>query len=150
MQLSKTATLIVAAVLVLGGCQTTREQQGNVIGAIAGGVLGAQIGSGSGRTAATIAGTLLGGYLGGRIGRQMDDSDRYRAGQALESTPTYESSSWDNPDTGSSYKVTPTRTYYEQSQPCREYTTEAWIDGRRETVYGNACRQSDGSWVASN
>ncbi|MDJ0740257.1 MAG: RT0821/Lpp0805 family surface protein [Gammaproteobacteria bacterium] len=151
MQLNKPAiAAVAAAALVLGGCQTTREQQGNVIGAIAGGVLGAQVGSGSGRTAATIAGTLLGGYLGGRIGRQMDDSDRYRAGEVLESTPTNQSSSWSNPDTGTSYSVTPTRTYYDDARPCREYTTEAWIDGRRETVVGNACRQSDGSWLASN
>lgn len=150
MQLSKIAIVPVAAILVLGGCQTTREQQGTFIGAIAGGVLGSNVGGGRGRTVATIAGTLLGGYLGGSIGRQMDDSDRYRAGEALESTPSYESTSWKNPDTGSSYSVTPTRTYYDSDRPCREYTTEAWIDGKRETVYGRACRQSDGSWMASN
>ncbi|MCB1792421.1 MAG: glycine zipper 2TM domain-containing protein [Gammaproteobacteria bacterium] len=143
-------SFVAMSVLVLGGCGSTREQQGNVIGAIAGGVLGSQVGGGSGRVAATIAGTLIGGYIGGNIGRQMDDGDRYRAGQALESTPTNESSSWRNPDTGSSYSVTPTRTYYDESRPCREYTTEAWIDGRRETVYGRACRQADGSWLASN
>ncbi|MCP5300483.1 MAG: glycine zipper 2TM domain-containing protein [Chromatiaceae bacterium] len=142
--------IVVASVLVLSGCESTREQQGNVIGAIAGGVLGSKIGKGTGSVAATIAGTLIGGYIGGNIGRQMDDSDRYRAGQALESTPTNQSSSWRNPDTGSAYEVTPTRTYYSNDRPCREYTTEAWIDGKRETVYGTACRQSDGSWLASN
>jgi surface antigen len=151
MQLSKTAIAIVAAsTLVLGGCQTTREQQGNWIGAIAGGVLGSKVGGGSGRVAATIAGTLLGGYIGGRIGRNMDDSDRYQAGEVLESTPSNQSSSWSNPDTGNTYSVTPTRTYYDSSRPCREYTTEAWIDGRKETIYGTACRQSDGTWMASN
>ncbi|MCB1802921.1 MAG: glycine zipper 2TM domain-containing protein [Gammaproteobacteria bacterium] len=142
--------LVAASTLVLSGCQTTKEQQGNLIGAIAGGVLGSKVGGGSGRIAATIAGTLLGGYIGGNIGRQMDDGDRYRAGEALEATPTYQSSSWQNPDNGNSYSVTPTRTYYDGSRPCREYTTEAWIDGRRETVTGNACRQSDGTWMASN
>ena len=142
--------LVAASALALGGCQTTREQQGQVIGAIAGGLLGNQVGSGSGRTAATIAGTILGGYLGGNIGRQMDDGDRYRAGQALESTPSNYSTSWENPDTGNRYSVTPTSTYYSDSRPCREYTTEAWIDGQRETLYGTACRQSDGSWQASN
>lgn len=151
MHLSKTAIAVVAAsTLILSGCQTTREEQGNVIGAIAGGVLGSQIGSGSGKTAATIAGVLLGGYLGGRIGRQMDENDRYQAGEVLESTPTNQSGSWQNPDTGTAYTVTPTRTFYDSSQPCREYTTEAWIDGRRETLYGTACRQSDGTWLAAN
>ena len=143
-------SLLVATGLVLSGCQTTKEQQGQVLGAIAGGVLGSQVGGGSGKTAATIAGTLLGGFIGGNIGRQMDDGDRYRAGHALESTPTYQSSSWQNPDTGNRYAVTPTRTYYDSTRPCREYTTEAWIDGRKETIYGTACRQPDGSWQASN
>jgi surface antigen len=80
----------------------------------------------------------------------MDDSDRYRAGQALESTPSQQTSSWENPDTGNRYEVTPTRTYYDDTRPCREYTTEAWIDGRRETVRGTACRLDDGTWQASN
>lgn len=142
--------VVAAAALVLGGCQTTKEQQGSFIGAVAGGVLGSRIGGGSGKVAATIAGTLLGGYIGGAIGRQMDDSDRYRAGMALEETPTDQSSSWQNPDSGTRYAVTPTRTYYDDSRPCREYTTEAWIDGRRETVYGTACREPDGTWMASN
>lgn len=136
--------------LLLGGCQTTREQQGQVIGAIAGGLLGHQVGGGSGKTAATIAGTMLGGYLGGRAGRWMEESDRRQTAYALESTPTYQSDSWQNPDTGYRYEVTPTRTYFADETPCREYTTEAWIDGRRETLHGTACRQSDGSWLASN
>lgn len=143
-------SLFAASALLLGGCETTKEQQGQVIGAIAGGVLGSQVGGGSGKVAATIAGTMLGGFIGGNIGRQMDDGDRYRAGHALEATPTNQSSSWQNPDTGNSYSVTPTRTYYDSSRPCREYTTEAWIDGRKETVYGSACRQADGTWRASN
>ena len=141
---------VLAGGLLLGGCQTTQEQQGQVIGALAGGLLGSQVGGGSGRIAATIAGTVLGGYVGGQVGRRMDDSDRREAGLALESTPSYQSRSWQNPDTGSRYAVTPTRTFYADDQPCREYTTEAWIDGYRETVYGKACRSSDGTWLASN
>lgn len=141
---------MLAATVALSGCQTTQEQVGQVLGGVAGGVLGNRVGSGSGRVAATIAGTMLGGYLGGKLGQAMDDSDRYRAAQALEKSPTNSTVSWSNPDTGNDYAVTPTRTYYEDAQPCREYSTEAWIDGRRETVYGTACRGSDGSWQASN
>ena len=150
MHLGKTVALAALCGLLISGCQPTREQQGQVIGAIAGGVLGNQVGRGSGRVAATIAGTMLGGYIGGSMGRLMDDGDRYRAGQALESMPTHQSTSWQNPDTGYRYELTPTRTYYAESRPCREYTTEAWIDGRRETVYGTACRQPDGTWRAAN
>lgn len=140
----------VSAGLLLGGCQTTQEEQGRVIGAIAGGVLGSRVGGGSGKIAATIAGTVIGGYIGGKLGREMDENDRYRAQQALEDTRTGETTHWDNPDNGHEYAVTPTRTYYNQSQPCREYTTEAWIDGKKQTVYGTACRQADGSWQAAS
>jgi surface antigen len=143
-------TGLIASSLSLAGCQTNQEQTGQVIGAIAGGVLGNQVGSGSGRVAATIAGTMLGGYLGGQVGRTMDENDRYRANQALDTSPTNQTVSWHNPDTGNNYAVTPTKTFYENSQPCREYTTEAWIGGKKETVYGTACRQPDGSWQAAN
>ena len=138
--------LTLTSSILLSGCQSNQEQSGRVIGAIAGGVLGNQVGAGSGRVAATIAGTILGGYIGGNIGRQMDDNDRYRANQALEKAPANQATSWHNPDSGNDYTVTPTRTYYSNSQPCREYTTEAWIDGKKQTIYGTACRQPDGSW----
>ena len=32
------------------------------------------------------------------------------------------------------------------SGPCRDYSSEAIIDGRRQTVHGTICRQADGSW----
>ncbi len=145
--------IIVVSVLTLAlatGCQTTKRDTGTVIGGIMGGVLGNQVGKGDGRTAAIIVGTLVGAYIGGNIGQSMDENDRYRANEALETTPTNRTSSWRNPDSGNYYEVTPTRTYESASGPCREYATEAVIDGRRETVYGTACRQSDGTWQASN
>lgn len=142
-------TGLVASTLVISGCETNQEQAGQVIGAIAGGVLGNQVGSGSGRVAATIAGTMLGGYLGGQLGRSMDENDRYRTSQALEASPSNETVRWHNPDSGNDYAVTPTKTYYQDSLPCREYTTEGWIGGKKETIYGTACRQPDGTWQVS-
>lgn len=144
------ATLLSSA--LLAGCQQPSQRDtGAVIGGIAGGVLGNQIGGGSGRTAAVIAGTLVGAYIGGSIGQQMDDNDHYRAQRALETNRTSYPTTWNNPDTGYEYTVTPTRTYEtERSGPCRDYTTEAVIDGRREIVHGTACRQSNGTWRASN
>jgi surface antigen len=128
----------------------TQENTGQVIGAVVGGAAASRVGQGSGKTAAIIAGTLVGAYLGGYIGRQMDENDRYRTYQTLEGNPTGQTSSWTNPDTGYQYEVTPTRTYSTGAGPCREYVTEAWIDGRREEVRGTACRQPDGSWRAAN
>lgn len=148
--------LSVAAVLTAGslaGCQTppTQEQTGQAVGGVLGGVLGAQVGKGKGRTAAVIAGTLAGAYIGGAIGKNMDETDRTKAARTLEYNRSNQPSTWTNPDTHSSYTVTPTRTYQVSSgQYCREYTTEAIIGGKRETVYGTACRQPDGSWQAAN
>jgi surface antigen len=76
----------------------------------------------------------------------MNEQDRAQAGLALETTPIRQVSTWENPDTGHSYSITPTRTYQQDSQPCRDYTTEAVIDGQKETVSGTACRQPDGTW----
>lgn len=145
----RTAIVLLSASLAVG-CQTTQQQTGSVIGGLAGGLLGSQVGGGRGRTAAIIGGTLVGAMVGGAIGKEMDENDRFRQQQALERTPTNQSSSWSNPDTGNQYSVTPTRTYDTAQGPCREYETEAIIDGKREVVVGTACRQQDGSWKAVN
>jgi surface antigen len=136
----------------LGGCDypPSKEQTGAVVGGTLGGVLGAQVGQGSGRTAAIIVGTLAGAMIGGSVGRTMDEQDRRNAAYALESQRTNQPYSWRNPDSGNEYTVTPTRTYETAGTPCREFTTEAYIDGRRDTVYGTACRQPDGTWQMRN
>lgn len=135
--------------LILSGCNEVRQEDtGRVVGGILGGVLGSNVGKGKGRTAAIIAGTIAGAMIGGSIGRNMDENDQQRAEQTLETSPTGKTVAWRNPDSGSSYEVTPTRTFYSHHDgaPCRDYTTEAWIDGQKETVSGTACRQADGTW----
>jgi surface antigen len=117
-----------------------------VIGGVLGGIGGAQIGKGTGRTAAIIVGTMAGAAIGGAIGRSMDETDRLKAAHALETVRTGVPSTWNNPDTGNVYTVTPTRTYDTEAGPCREYTMDARIGGRLEQVYGTACRQPDGTW----
>jgi len=143
-----TAAALVAS-LATTSCATnqgTQEQAGMVIGGILGGVLGNQIGGGTGRTAAIIAGTLIGASIGGAIGENMDASDRDHVSESLETVRTGVPSRWRNPDTGNDFTVVPTRTIETASGPCREYTIDATIDGRAETVNGTACRQPDGSW----
>ena len=138
-------------VFTLSACQTSpsNEDTGRVVGAVIGGVIGSNVGKGRGRTAAIIAGTIVGGYLGGSIGRNMDDNDRYRAGQALETNKTNQPSSWHNPDSGYDYTVTPTRTYDGAEGPCRDYTTSVVIDGKLEKATGTACREN-GQWRIIN
>lgn len=141
---------VIASLVILTACNPTKQDIGTLVGAGTGAFVGSQIGDGTGQLAAVAIGALLGGYLGGSVGENMDELDRRRANDALETTPTGSTVAWNNPDSGIDYRVTPTNTYTEASGPCRDYTTEAVIDGRAEVVHGTACRQSDGSWHASN
>ncbi|MGD2111855.1 MAG: glycine zipper 2TM domain-containing protein [Gammaproteobacteria bacterium] len=143
------SAIALAGTLTVSGCATyqgPQEQTGMVIGGILGGVLGNQVGGGHGRTAAIIAGTLAGAAIGGAIGHNMDANDRMRMGQTLETVRTGVPTRWHNPDTNSDYTMVPTDTYETATGPCREYIIDAVIGGRKEKVYGTACRQPDGSW----
>jgi surface antigen len=126
---------------------STGNLLGSAAGAALGGLVGSQFGKGGGNTVMTITGVLAGALAGGYIGRQMDPVDQACVGRALESTPTNQTIAWQNPEKDSSYWVTPTRTYKDRDgTPCREYITNAVIDGQRQHMSGTACRQPDGSW----
>ncbi len=138
-----------ATTITLSGCTAPsgpKEEGGVIIGGLLGGVLGHEIGKGHGRTAATIIGTLIGASVGGSVGRSMDDTDRLIVAHSLETVRTGVATTWKNPDTRREYALTPTKTYTTAQGPCREYTLQAQIGGKPETVYGTACRQADGSW----
>ena len=159
---------IAAAVLALSlaGCAQpgdteqnsgiNKETGGTVLGAIAGGIAGAQFGRGSGKLAATAAGTLLGAFIGNRVGQSLDRADLEYANhtnqQALETARTGQSITWNNPDSGHSGAITPTRTYQTTSgQYCREFQQTITIGGQPQQSFGTACRQPDGTWkIAGN
>jgi surface antigen len=131
--------------LRLGHCE--HDRLGVLLGGAAGAAVGTQIGGGSGRTAAIIGGTILGALIGGSIGRHMDSIDQHCVGQALEHANDGQNITWRNPESGTQYRVAPTRTVQvSDGRYCREYTTEALIGGRVQQTYGTACRQPDGSW----
>ena len=137
--------------ILLSGCTSvTNEGVGTVTGGVVGGLLGSQFGGGAGKVAAVAGGALLGAFLGGKIGQYMDRQDQMQMQRALETAPVGRSVTWTNPDNGNYYRVQPTRTYYTNQQPCREYITHATIGGKREQIYGKACRQADGSWRVVN
>lgn len=123
-----------------------RETLGAYIGGAVGGLAGSQIGKGDGQVAAAVAGTIIGVIVGREIGRSMDELDQNCTGQVLERAETQQTVTWRNPDTGANYSVTPTNTYESGGRYCREYVTEAIINGRRERVTGKACREPDGTW----
>jgi len=67
--------------------------------------------------------------------------------RALETQVSGTPVSWENPDSGASGIVKPTRTFKNQSdQFCREYERVETIGARREPVSGIACRGDDGQW----
>jgi surface antigen len=143
--MKKIALLSIA--LTLSACTSiNNEGVGALSGGVIGGLVGSQFGGGAGKVAAAAGGALLGAYLGGNIGKYMDRQDKIEMQRALETAPVGRSVAWTNPDNGNQYTVKPTRTFYHDEQPCREYTTEAMIGGQKQKVYGKACRQADGSW----
>lgn len=124
----------------------SNQTGGTIIGGLIGAVAGSQIGNGRGRVAAVIGGTVIGAVIGGQVGKSMDHADHRQVQHTLEHARTGQPISWQNPDSGSRYTVTPTRTYRSGSLPCREYEAWVFIGGYEQKVNGIACRQPDGSW----
>lgn len=151
----KTATkgmgvlLALATAMSLQGCASLdRSDQGQIIGGVVGGVLGSQIGGGTGRTIAIIVGSIAGSVIGERIGQSMDDTDRLNTAVALRDSRTGQGSTWVNPDNGTRYTVTPTRTFESGGAPCRDFRVDANVGGEpNQQVSGTACLQSDGTWM---
>jgi surface antigen len=155
--LTKFKTVISAGLVavLMSGCMTTdsgtKTLAGGVLGAGIGGLLGSKLGGGRGQMAAIAAGTLAGALFGKNIGESLDKADRGYAGRAekrAESVPIGQTVSWNNPDSGHSGSVTPTRDGVNQQtgEYCREYHTEVYIGGKLEDAYGTSCRQPDGTW----
>lgn len=148
MKKTMSVTVLVCSLIGLAGCSNLSNQDvGTLTGGVAGGLLGSTIGNGGGRMLAIGMGTLAGAYIGGKIGHNMDETDKLKTQRAFEHAPTGRPTTWQNPDSGNSYTVIPERTFQNPAQqPCREYNMTAIIGGKKEHMYGTACRQADGSW----
>lgn len=160
------AVAALSAPLLLGACAGQQQSApgefgmnkttgGGLLGAVGGAVAGAQFGQGKGQLATTAIGTLLGAFVGSQVGSSLDKADvayANRAGQqAFETAPTGHQVAWSNPDSGHMGTVTPVRTYQQASgQYCREYQQTVTIGGKKESSFGTACRQPDGSWQIQN
>lgn len=138
--------------LLVSGCDNMgpKEQGGMVIGGAAGALAGSQFGKGDGRLVATAIGALLGGAIGSNVGATMDEVDRMKAQQAFDqaaSAPIGRSVTWNNPNNGHSGTVVAVRDgTSNRGEYCREFQTSVNIDGKKQSAYGTACRQPDGSW----
>ncbi len=151
----KSLVLALVATLAVSGCAMNNEQSGRAGGAIVGAGLGAVLGDAVDCKGCAliggIIGAMAGGAVGGNVGRYMDRQDAQQVSRSLEYNRTGQTTRWTNPDSGVRYDVTPTRTVYDTrgqgTGPCREVTIgEAQVGGKRQEVYGTACRQADGSW----
>lgn len=158
--MKKLALMMMAfSTLALGACQTydgtnTKQLVGTGGGAIIGGILGSKVGGGSGQLWATGAGALLGALVGSEIGKSLDAADQQYASKATyqaHHTPVGETISWNNPESGHYGTITPTKDGYSSSgRYCREYQQTIYVGGKKESAYGQACRQPDGSWEVVN
>jgi len=144
----------VLATTLLTGCAGTynKATTGAALGALTGTALAYGLAKDSGKKDLwLIAGAAAGGLIGNNIGAKLDERDRLLLGQTfqntLETAPTNNVGSWNNPNTGNSGTVTPTATHLSSNeQPCREFITTVNIGGELSQAYGTACRQNDGSW----
>ena len=145
-----TSIILILVSIALTGCQNMSKQDaGTITGAVAGGLVGSTIGNGTGQVMAIAAGTLAGAFIGNAVGKSMDDTDRMKMNQALESNHAGQPAYWKNKNTGAQYKVVPIKNVtVNHNKYCREYQTIATINGEQQKMYGTACRQPDGSWKA--
>lgn len=141
----KNILLICVIALLACSCLTNKAQRGGTGGAAGGAILGQIIG---GDTESTLIGAALGGMLGYVIGNEMDKNDQEQLNTVYETTPSYDTTEWINPDTGNKYAVTPQPAYTDKTsnQACRKAEIEATIDGKKEITEAVACRQN-GKWA---
>lgn len=86
--------------------QLKNENVSRTLGTVAGALLGSQIGDGRGQVAAIAAGAVAGYWLGGKFSAKLRQSDRAGIASATErAIETGETTTWTNPDTGVSTRV---------------------------------------------
>lgn len=102
-----------AVSLVLTGCQSTDQQTGQTLAALAGGLggalLGAQFGKGTGQmvgvAVGALAGTVAGSMIYGALTKEDQAAVRQTAATALNAPANAQPTEWKNPDTGTTAQV---------------------------------------------
>jgi len=132
--------------------QTYKENPKAVLGGVLGAGAGAGIAAAAGAGPGVIVASAVGGALvGGMVGKQLDNRDKQlaadAAARAFEQNRPGQASVWNNPESGNSGSVTPTKTYQlANGQYCREYRQQIKVGGEMQETSGTACRQADGTW----
>ena len=154
--------LVCAAVLSLGGCETMRDDKNRLAAAtIAGATAGAALGYwgiGGGGAVKWIAAVATGaagataGYLAMEYYNTMRKTDRASMERTvfkgLNDTESGTQIEWNNEETGNRGAVTPRRTFLdEKGRMCRDFDSNASLDGVDYQGSGTACRNGAGNWV---
>lgn len=151
--MKKIAVVVLCCVMaVMVGCaqqQLTKGQGGAMVGAAGGALVGQAIGQ---STEATLIGAAIGTMLGYIVGNEMDKFDRQQLNSVYEVGRSGQVATWNNPDSGNTYNVTPQPAYTSPrtQQPCRKAEIDAVIDGKRQKTYTTACRDEYGQWQLQN
>ncbi len=143
--------IILSLTILLSACAggPNKAGMGAAGGAAGGALLGQAIGH---NTEATLIGAAVGSMLGYMVGNEMDKYDREELNHVYERGMSGQTSSWQNPDNGNQFHVTPRPAYSNPStqRPCRQAEIQAVIDGKRQTTYTTACRDTYGHWQLQN
>ena len=157
-----TVGLACVAAVSLGGCETMRDDKNRlaaatIVGATAGAALG-YWGIGGGGAWKWIAGAAMGvaggtaGYLAMDYYNTMRKSDRATMERTvfkgLNETEAGSEIEWTNEETGNRGALTPRRTYLDdKGRMCRDFDSNASLDGVDYEGSGTACRNGAGNWV---
>jgi surface antigen len=153
--IKKTFSPLILSLLLVSACagdgSNDGEQLGTAAGAVIGGVVGTKMGSGNGGVISGGLGAVFGAWLGKVLGRNLDEMDMKRADdsaqESMETAEVGQTTTWNNPDSGTSGTYTPTSTSTNKNgEECRDFESTVIIDGNEEQATGRACRQEDGTW----
>ncbi|MEO5364056.1 MAG: glycine zipper domain-containing protein [Magnetococcus sp. DMHC-8] len=119
---------------------------GATAGALSGALVGSLTGPAKHRAGNTLIGAVAGGLLGYAIGNEAEQQGRMVVHHSLETSPSYQTATWVNPETQVTYLVTPQPAREMQGRICRDVTIQATIEGRQENLAGLSCRDEYGQW----
>lgn len=136
------AGALLSCVVALTGCETASKRDlGTAIGVAAGAIVGHRVDDGAG---GVVLGAVLGGVAGRLVGEYMDQQDQARLTATIDQTPSGETVRWRNPRNDRAFEVTPTSDFYVRGdRRCRRFDQVVYVDGRRESMEGVACRAPD-------
>ena len=140
-----TRTALIAALLALAACGTTKEPPND------NGVSGDTSTPPPGGDQTTIVKSMRGGLVGGSIGAGLSDDEKNHALEAeyraLEYGQGGQATAWKGDDSGTYGQAVAAQPYRVGSQDCRQYTQTVVQDTQSKIARGTACRNGDGSWT---